>query len=70
MFNWYLHPKESSENPAWVFPNKYNFEVFKTYIKDNMNTFISSSFSQKILYKHYLLMFQKELKERLASKEV
>lgn len=70
MFNWYLHPKESSENPAWVFPNKYNFEMFKTYIKDNMNTFVSSSFLQKTLYRHYLLMFQKELKERLASKEI
>lgn len=70
MFNWYLHPKESLESPAWVFPNKYNFEVFKTYIKDNMNTFTSSSFSQKILYKHYLIMFQKELKEKLASKKV
>jgi len=60
MFNWYLHPKEFSEKPAWVFPNKYNFKIFKTYIKDNMNTFLSSSLSQKILYKHYLLMFQKE----------
>ena len=68
MFNWYLHPKEFSEKPAWVFPNKYNFETFKTYIKDNMSTFLSSSISQKILYKHYLLMFQKELKDKLASK--
>ena len=70
MFNWYLHPKQFSEKPAWVFPNKYNFETFKTYIKDNMNTFISSSPLQKTLYKHYLIMFQKELKEKLAEKEV
>jgi len=70
MFNWYLHPQEFLEKPAWVFPNKYNFEVFKTYIKNNMNTFTLSSFSQKILYKHYILMFQNQLKERLAFKQV
>lgn len=70
MFNWYLHPKESSEQPAWVFPNKYNFETFKSYIKDNMQTFIASSSLQKTLYKHYVLIFQKELSERLASKRI
>jgi len=67
MFDWYLHPKETLSRPAWVFPNKYNFKVFKSYIKDNMDTFTSSSFSQKILFKHYLQMFKKELKQRLAS---
>lgn len=33
MFDWYLHPKESSEDATWIFPNKYNYKLHKKYIQ-------------------------------------
>jgi hypothetical protein len=59
MFNWYLHPKESLELPTWKFPNKYNYKIFKTYIKDSLESNIAFNDSQKTLYKFYLTLFQK-----------
>jgi hypothetical protein len=36
MFNWYLHPKESLELPAWTFPNKYNFYFVKFFSESTL----------------------------------
>lgn len=33
MFDWYLHPKESINDPTWVFPNKYNRKLHKKYFE-------------------------------------
>jgi hypothetical protein len=33
MFDWYLHPDNSTEDPTWTFPNKYNRKLLKKYIK-------------------------------------
>lgn len=33
MFDWYLHPKDSPNDPTWIFPNKYNNKNLKQYIK-------------------------------------
>lgn len=33
MFDWYFHPKESTYNPAWVLPNKYNYKLHKKYVE-------------------------------------
>lgn len=69
MFDWYLHPKGHELLPAWKFPNKYNFEVYKRYVEDAIerNNFTNSF--QKSLYKHYLMLFKNELKTKLAYKK-
>ena len=39
MFDWYLHPKESVNDPTWVFPNKYNRKLHRKYfnlLKDKL----------------------------------
>lgn len=33
MFDWYLHPEDSLEDPTWIFPNKYNYKLHKKYIR-------------------------------------
>lgn len=33
MFDWYLHPKDSPNDPTWTFPNKYNHKLLKKYVK-------------------------------------
>jgi hypothetical protein len=69
MFDWYLHPKGSKYLPAWKFPNKYNYQVFRNYVEDATKNRFFSDDHQKILYKHYLKMFKKQLEKTLASRK-
>lgn len=68
MFDWYLHPKNSTMVPAWRFPNKYNYKVFKEYIKHTIEQSDTTHSVQKILFKHYLKIFKKQLEKTLDNK--